>query len=268
MKPKLKIPLFWSTVITVVVVYVFLKWGFPYFSMLIIGSEYPMPIPGSLMVMFMALTLVGVLVYVGMSDEVLAEFTRPIINFLKGRDKKVIKGAKVERVLRKIVLVIFPILMGWFVFSKTAPEVRTPTTLRIQHPTLPMAYEKLKNPFRISDLEMRAKYVEEGRILYQINCRPCHGTKADGQGPLARGYRLKPADFTDPGTIATVVEAYVFWRIKEGAAGLPVEASPWDSAMPSWKDELTDEQIWKITLAAYEIAGMEPRKTESVEGEK
>ena len=268
MESKPKIPLFWSTVITVVVVYVFLKWGLPYFSMLIIGSEHPMPIPGSLMVMFMALTITGALVYVGMSDESLAEFTAPIINFLRGRDKTDMKRAKVERVLRKIVLAIFPIFIGWFVFSKAAPEVRTPTALRIQHPTIPIAYEKLENPFRVSDPAMLAQYIEEGRILYQINCRPCHGTKGDGEGPLARGYRLKPADFTDPGTIATVVEAYSFWRIKEGAAGLPAEASPWDSAMPAWKDELTDDQIWKTILAAYEIAGMEPRKTESENGEK
>ena len=82
---------------------------------------------------------------------------------------------------------------------------------------------------------------------------------------MARGFRLKPADFTHPGTIATLVEAYLFWRIKEGAPGLPPEASPWDSAMPAWKDELTDEEIWKIILAEYEIAGMEPRKPEKHE---
>ena len=82
---------------------------------------------------------------------------------------------------------------------------------------------------------------------------------------MARGLRLKPADFQDPGTIGTVVESYAFWRIKEGGRGLPMAASPWDSAMPAWKDELSDEEIWKIVMAEYAIAGREPRKPESHE---
>jgi hypothetical protein len=72
---------------------------------------------------------------------------------------------------------------------------------------------------------------------------------------------LRPVSFRDPGTIATVVEPYVFWRIKEGAFGLPPIAAPWESAMPAW-GELSDEEIWKIILAAYAIAGKEPRTPE------
>jgi hypothetical protein len=33
--------------------------------------------------------------------------------------------------------------------------------------------------------------------------------------------------------------------------------------MPAWTD-LTDDQIWKIVLATYAIAGKEPRKPEGV----
>ncbi|MEE9611174.1 MAG: cytochrome c [Desulfatiglandales bacterium] len=261
-KTRFKIPLFWSTVISVLLVYILLKWGLAYFSMLVTGSERPLPVPGALMVMFMGLTFIGAFVYVCMNDETLAEFTAPIITFLKGKEKAAAKEAKLQHAVRICVLVAFPLLAGGFVYSKAAPGVKTPTVLRIQHPAIPGAYEKLENPFRNADPETMARYIEEGRILYQINCRPCHGTKADGKGPMAKGYRLKPADFTDPGTIATLVEAYAFWRIKEGAAGIPFEASPWDSAMPDWKDELTDEQIWKIVLAEYEIAAVEPRKPE------
>ena len=168
-------------------------------------------------------------------------------------------------IVRIIVLAAFPLLVGWLVYSQVAPSVKTPTALRVQHPTFPSEYEKLENPFQNADAQTRAKYIEEGRNLYQINCRPCHGTKADGKGPMARGFRLKPANFTDPGTIATVVEAYSFWRIKEGGLGLPTEASPWDSSMPKWKDDLTDEEIWKIIMAEYDTAGVEPRKPEELE---
>ena len=35
--------------------------------------------------------------------------------------------------------------------------------------------------------------------------------------------------------------------------------------MPAWKDELTEEDVWKIIMAEYRIAGTEPRKPEGEE---
>ena len=35
--------------------------------------------------------------------------------------------------------------------------------------------------------------------------------------------------------------------------------------MPSWEDELTEDEIWKIILAEYEIAEKEPRVPEELE---
>jgi hypothetical protein len=35
--------------------------------------------------------------------------------------------------------------------------------------------------------------------------------------------------------------------------------------MPAWKDELSDEEIWKIIVAEYDTAGVEPRKPEKLE---
>ena len=37
--------------------------------------------------------------------------------------------------------------------------------------------------------------------------------------------------------------------------------------MPAWKDELTDDQIWKIIAAEYQIAGVDPRRPEEAPGE-
>ncbi|MDP7398312.1 MAG: cytochrome c, partial [Lentisphaeria bacterium] len=73
---------------------------------------------------------------------------------------------------------------------------------------------------------------------------------------------LRPVAFTDPGTIATLVEEAVFWRVSEGGIGLPDIATPWDSPMPKWKDELTEEDRWKIIMAIYSDIGMEPRVLE------
>ncbi len=106
------------------------------------------------------------------------------------------------------------------------------------------------------------KYLFEGRILYTMNCRPCHGDSVAGDGPMADGFRLRPINFTDNGTIETIVEGYTFWRVTEGGRGLPVEATPWDSAMPVWKPDISEDYRWKILLAEYDMATKTPRQPE------
>lgn len=106
------------------------------------------------------------------------------------------------------------------------------------------------------------KYLFEGRILYARNCRPCHGDSAAGDGAMADGFRLRPINFTDNGTIETIVEGYTFWRVANGGPGLPKEATPWDSAMPEWKVDLPDDYRWRIILAEYDLAQKTPRQPE------
>ena len=106
---------------------------------------------------------------------------------------------------------------------------------------------------------LREKNLFEGRALYAMNCRPCHGDSVAGDGPMADGFKLRPINFTDNGTIETIVEGYTFWRVANGGPGLPTEATPWDSAMPEWKLNLTEEERWKIILAEYDLANKTPR---------
>jgi mono/diheme cytochrome c family protein len=103
------------------------------------------------------------------------------------------------------------------------------------------------------------KTLFEGRALYSMNCRPCHGDSVAGDGPMADGFKLRPINFTDNGTIETIVEGYTFWRVENGGPGLPTEATPWDSAMPQWKLNLTEEERWKIIMAEYDLAEKTPR---------
>jgi Cytochrome C oxidase, cbb3-type, subunit III len=280
MKRK-RMPLFWSTLATILFFYLLVKVGIPYISMLILGRPAPIPTPTAITVIYMSLVLVGAFLYITTHEEKMEEFSRPVIAFLKGGGNGYQRGARLA------LLGLFPLLVGWVFYSQTAPIVQPPAGIRIQHPTIPQKYASLANPFRdpsdeivkkyieeknlgnIGIQEARAKlvrdYTDEGRILFQMNCRPCHGSKADGNGPMAWGFRLRPANFTDPGTIATVVEQFVFWRVNEGGRGLPVVATPWDSAMPRWKDELTAEQIWKIIMGEYDTAGVIPRRPEKLQ---
>lgn len=258
---SVRLSVFWSVMLSLCVVYLILTYGTPLVTRVIIGTDRWLPMPNTLFIMFMILAFVGAVIHVTTSDERIEEFKAPILTFLRGDHERTWAGWA-----RLAGLVALPILLGGFVYSQAKPSVTSPTALRIQHPTIPGAFEKLTNPFRNPDGTLKdPKVLEEGRVLYQKNCRPCHGTTAGGDGPMAPGFRLKPVNFRDPGTIATLVEGYLVWRIKEGGPGIPPGATPWDSAMPSWKDELKDEEIWKIILAEYETAGVEPRKPEKLQ---
>lgn len=279
MRPRLS--LFSASVLTVVLAYLFIQVVIPYASMWIADRPSPVTVPAALTVIYMLLVFIGLYIYITISEENVREFLQPILEFLRGGETGVRAG------LRLGLLALVPLLVGWITYDRLAPKVQSLTGIRIQHPTIPGQYEKLINPYRnpTDDLvkqfqqqegldgigleEARKRLVgtalAEGRALYQKNCRVCHGSKADGSGPMAVGFRLRPANFRDPGTIATVVEAYAFWRISEGGRGLPNESSPWDSAMPRWKEELTEAEIWKIILAEYELADVEPRKPEKLE---
>ena len=131
-------------------------------------------------------------------------------------------------------------------------------------PTAPV--EKLLAEIEAGEVDLETaraalleKHLFEGRALYAMNCRPCHGDSGSGDGPMADGFKLRPINFTDSGTIETIVEGYTFWRVANGGPGLPTEATPWDSAMPEWKLNLTEEERWKIILAEYDLAEKTPR---------
>ncbi len=312
---------FWSMVVTLLVVYALVKWGVPAVSREITSLPFPLSVPGTLMFIYMTLTLVALFMLITFSDEYMAEFMGPV--------KKLLRG-EYTNALRTVVLVVVPLIVGWQVYETVVPKVELPTSLRIQHPSsnFPKKFEDMKNPFEnpsdadinafidqaktnevifipqvVTDIEMWMEVAEpehmleffanesmikllgelesgsvsketakaalheknlfEGRALYAMNCRPCHGDSVAGDGPMADGFKLRPINFTDNGTIETIVEGYTFWRVMNGGPGLPTEATPWDSAMPEWKLNLTDEERWKIILAEYNLAEKTPRIPES-----
>ena len=314
---KLKIGRFWSVVVTLLVVYALIEWGVPAASRQITALPFPMPVPGTLMFIFMVLTVVALFLFVTFSDENLEEFLRPIRRFLRGEFGKI---------PRAVVLAIIPLLAAWQVYEMSVPKAELPPSLRIQHPSsnFPKKFEAIENPFsNPPDAEVQAfieqveadeiafipqvqgdvehwweensdepligfiptapvekllaeieagevsletaraalleKHLFEGRALYAMNCRPCHGDSVSGDGPMADGFKLRPINFTDNGTIETIVEGYTFWRVANGGPGLPTEATPWDSAMPKWKLNLTEAERWMIILAEYDLAEKTPR---------
>jgi len=220
------------------------------------------PAPWSVVTLYMTITFFAVLVYVSSDSESWEAFLRPIRSALVDDSK---------RPIRLALLALLPLLAGYYTYSRAAAEPGAPPELRAVHPAPPatvsfrgkaMDVQGLENPLR-KDAANFEKYVAEGGVIYIKNCVYCHGDHLDGNGPFAHAFNPRPANFTDPGTIAMLQEGYLFWRIAKGGPGLPKESAPWNSVMPAWEDRLGEDDIWKVILYLYDATGYQPRRWET-----
>ncbi len=253
----------------------------PGIAMAVAGTPYPLPLPATAFWTLMGLIVIAGLVAVTSDDDWMRAFFAPILSFLRGEVKAIPPPVRLG-----VLYAVIPLAVGYLILRGFMPSAGAPIESRQAHPTLRYD-ETWENPLRDPDSarleafaaredlgetprdELTRRFHEsalaEGRHLYGQYCSPCHGGKVDGTGLMSRGFRLQPANFTDPGTIATLVEGYAYQRIIDGGVKLPSAGTPWDSAMPRWKGELDDEQIYKILLAEYDLAGVSPRVPEKLE---
>jgi len=230
-------------VILVVGLYLFLKFILPLFTA---------PLPANLIFLYLTLAVAGIVIFATISGESTEEFFGPIVRFLSGEGQT----GRVK-IVRLLVLVLFPLLVGWQTYANAVPSDMPPAESRTIHPAPPGEFVGLSNP-----ISNTPENVMMGKGLFAAFCSPCHGGNFDGKGPAARGFDPPPANFVDAGTIAQLQESYLFWRIKKGGVGLPVEGMPWKSAMPRWELELPDEWVWKIIMGEYDGAHQKPRTWE------
>ena len=101
--------------------------------------------------------------------------------------------------------------------------------------------------------------VREGGKIYFQECVLCHGGNLNGRGIVSGAFQPYATNFTDPGTIAQLQEAYVFWRTATGGINIPWEGFPWASTMPRMEEHLSTDDIWKVVLFTYWHTGWEPR---------
>jgi predicted outer membrane repeat protein len=217
------------------------------------------PAPWSVIKLYMAVVTLAVLVYVSADSDSWRDFLRPVRDTLVRPERRFVRAG---------LVVVIPLLLGYYAYSVAAAKPEAPPQLRAIHPAPPpslsfrgkeMNLQGLENPLR-KDQANLAKHVAAGGAIYAQNCFYCHGDNLDGKGHFAPAFNPPPANFEDPGTIAQLPESYLFWRIAKGGPGLPRESTPWDSAMPAWEDRLTDEQIWQVIVYLYEATGQRPRR--------
>jgi len=218
------------------------------------------PLPFSLIFMYMSLAVVGSAVYLALFYDLKEAVIDPLFRFFGGG----IEGG-VAKGCRYMILVAMPLLVWWISYEKMGAATEPPLAQRVIHPAPPGEYTGLYNPYRVEEEGGHTEFlksVEEGKEVYFKNCVFCHGDLLNGKGIFAHGFNPLPADFQDPGTIAMLQESFLFWRISTGGIGLPMESTPWDSAMPRWETMLSEEQRWKVILFLYEYTGRAPRTWE------
>ncbi len=87
---------------------------------------------------------------------------------------------------------------------------------------------------------------------YQSHCASCHGRSGKGDGWRAWIFRLRMRDLSDRGYVETLPDDYLFQIIKQGGASL---GKP---GMPSWGQELTDEEISDVVVYIRSLATSRP----------
>ena len=220
------------------------------------------PIPSSVLGMYMFFVGVALLLYVSSDDERFAEFKRPLIALLTAPER---------RSPRLVLGVLLPLWAAYLGYAGAQTEIAPPGQQRTVHPAPPNEIDfkgtridvlTAENPFRHLEEEDPAAFREQvakGKEVYYRNCVLCHGDNLEGDGLYAHGLSPIPANLADAGTIAQLQESYLFWRIAKGGPGLPVEGTPWDSAMPAWEKFLDEDEIWNVILFLYDFTGARPR---------
>ena len=229
-------------------------------------------IPWTLFITYMVMWSIGTFLYISQDPETFREFRAPIVKTIIGEYK----------LARIVVFTALPILVGFATYNTIYPSFQEPVELRTVHPAPPATtkvhgktypLESTNNPFRIdeqdnykdsfpfldADKHEYMKYVTEGGTIFFQNCHYCQGDQLNGLGMFSHVFNPTPANFIDPGTIAMLQEAFLFWRVSKGGPGLPNESTPWSSAMPPWEEHLKTEEIWKVILFEYWYTGWHPR---------
>jgi copper transport protein len=133
-------------------------------------------------------------------------------------------------VLRKQLWGIGPVAGAAATFCDVACLILGGTLFFAAHQEGTVDYTLLANPVPISNESVAA-----GKELYMQNCAVCHGDSGHGDGPAARALNPQPFDLTVH--VGLHADGVLWGWITDGIPR---------TAMPSWKDKLTDQQRWEL----------------------
>lgn len=150
------------------------------------------------------------------------------------------------------IAVIVPIGVDAFVhsglFNVGASNPHTKFTEWITHETMIHSVHRhasgIRPPPRIS-----APQVLAGFCIYETHCVACHGAAAVAREQWVGGMEPSPPYLLDATSKWTA--AQLFWIAKNGIKM---------TGMPSWRESLSDEQIWEV-VGFLEATGKLPPQT-------
>jgi len=96
--------------------------------------------------------------------------------------------------------------------------------------SVPPEAKERKNPVVADDAAREA-----AAPMYTQKCAQCHGAQGRGDGPEAKSYSTKPADFTDKTRMDAMTDGEIFYKITTGRR-----------PMPAYEKQLSDEQRWQL----------------------
>ena len=221
-------------------------------------------IPGSVIQLYMSFIVAGVIIHITLDDGRIQRFR----GFFIGADGETLA----VRIQRWGLLLVIPLVLGWWVYGTSRPSYAPPVEIFQRHPT---AGEEILSRIEVPEwvavpANWSSEAIAEGKVVYQGNCAVCHGENLDGKGPAAEGFRypIRPANFRDAGTIAQLTLPYVYWRLTTGGI-----QNQFNSAMPQWVApaenpdvsavhiyDLTSDEAWQVIMYLYDATDQSPRQ--------
>jgi putative copper export protein/mono/diheme cytochrome c family protein len=128
------------------------------------------------------------------------------------------------------VLVVF---CGGYVYAQ---EQRTGVTLDVAN---------IRDPIPPDERSLAS-----GREIYATYCEACHGEPGRGDGPAGLRLVPRPADLRIHLAPGVHTDGELFYWVSYGFAG---------TAMPAWKDTLTEEQRWDVLNYAHTLSDQSQR---------
>jgi len=117
-------------------------------------------------------------------------------------------------------------VFGFTASARHAPQAKNPGF------NLPPTAAEEKNP-----LAGDAKAAAAGKELFKKHCERCHGPGGLGDGPDADPDAMEDMDLTVARRAKNNPDGVIFWKVHNGRAR---------PKMPSFKDDMTKDQIWQV----------------------
>ncbi|HXE71941.1 MAG TPA: cytochrome c, partial [Candidatus Nitrosotenuis sp.] len=125
-----------------------------------------------------------------------------------------------------------PAGLGWLAWGELKSYQFAPVPPAVASIANPVAASAPSPPGALGKTSL-----ENGQILYRVNCAMCHGPQGRGDGPVGLSYTQPPADLTAPGVARAKDGTLYFYIMRGGRMG---------AFMPPFGDSLSPRQIWDV----------------------